>query len=172
MNAPESRIEIPAVAGTPFAGGFQSGRFFVGAVAYLLIVAPKAEGDFDDMPWNKSRKNVAGAISYNDGLADTLAMASAGSELAQRCLDLRIGGYDDWYLMSRQEALMARCELANVDAFKDGGVEAFKREWYWTSTQHESNPDYAWCQGFATGYQYDGRKGFNYRARAVRRLPI
>ncbi len=50
--------------------------------------------------------------------------------------------------------------------------DEFKRAWYWSSQQHESDPDYAWCQTFTSGYQYDNRRDGELRARAVRRLPI
>lgn len=170
-NAPVSLAT--ASPGTPVGGGFLSHRFFIATIAYALIVSPKAEGDFDPMPWNKSRDMVAGACSYNDGLANTRAMAAAGSELGQRCLDLRIGGCDDWYLMSPQEAMLAHHELKAVDAFKEGGIEAFGRDdWYWLSLQHATGPDYAFSAGFVDGHQDCTPKAIEYRARAVRRLVI
>jgi hypothetical protein len=171
MNEP-SPVAIPTIPGTPFGGGFYAGRFFIAANAYALIVAPKTEGDFDPMPWNGSLKHVAGAISYNDGHANTLAMAKANSDLAHRCTSLRIGDFDDWYLMSRQEALLAFHELAGIDAFKEGGPEAFEREWYWTSSQPASYPSYAWVQSVNHGAQYTSHKDDDFRARAVRRLKI
>ena len=60
----------------------------------------------------------------------------------------------------------------SVDAFQEGGAEAFEDGWYWSSTQHAGNDDYAWCQNFSSGYQYDGRKDGQLRARAVRRFPL
>ena len=164
-------IVLPEV-GTPFGGGFLANRFFVGDAAFGLIVSPAAEGDFDHTPWNESLKMVKGALSYNDGRWNTLAMAEAGSKLARRCLDLRIGGYDDWYLLSRQEGLMAFHELRNVAAFQEGGPEAFKEEYYWTSSQSPLNPDYAYVQSFGNGDQYWTRKNHSFRGRAVRRLPL
>lgn len=170
MNA-RAEIQLPEV-GASFGGGCFGGRFFIGALPFALIVAPAAEADFDDMPWNKSLKSVEGALSYNDGLANTLAMAEAGSKLAQRCLDLRIGGFDDWYLLSRQESLMAFHELRNVEDFKEGGAEAFRREWYWTSTQCLDDPVFAYVQGFDGGSQTWYHKYNGCRGRAVRRLPL
>jgi hypothetical protein len=167
-----SPVAIPTIPGTPFGGGFYAGRFFIAANAYALIVAPKAGGDFDPMPWNGSLNRIAGALSYNDGHANTLAMAEANSDLAQRFMSLRIGAFDDWYLMSRQEALLAFHELASIDAFKEGSPEAFEYEWYWTSSQHASHPSYAWVQSFYYGYQFSFHKDTKCRARAVRRLKI
>jgi hypothetical protein len=48
----------------------------------------------------------------------------------------------------------------------------FKPEWYWSNTQHASYSDFAWGQNFGNGLQDSSHKVVNYRARAVRRLPI
>ena len=50
--------------------------------------------------------------------------------------------------------------------------ELFQNTWYWSSTQYAGYEASAWCQNFDNGNQYDGRKGLEFRARAVRRLPI
>lgn len=86
-----------------FAGGFCVGRILITGVAYALIVAPRAEGDRAPIMWHPKCPDVPGAKSYNDGRANTLAMAEAGSKLAQWALDLRIGGFADWYVPSLDE---------------------------------------------------------------------
>ena len=48
----------------------------------------------------------------------------------------------------------------------------FKEEWYWTRELHGDAWAWAWVQGFNYGIQYYGRKNYDYRARAVRRLII
>ncbi len=50
--------------------------------------------------------------------------------------------------------------------------DQFDPEFYWSNTQHASDSDYAWFQYFGYGGQYDVRKSYCYRARAVRRLSI
>lgn len=50
--------------------------------------------------------------------------------------------------------------------------DQFQRDWYWSSQQHESDPDYVWCQYFGYGNQLDDYRYDKLRARAVRRLPI
>ena len=95
--------EITAILGTSMAGGFYAGRVKIGEQVFALIVAPKADGEHADIVWNDSRETVDGALSYNDGLANTHAMAAAGSKLAQWSLDLHIAGHDDWYLPSQDE---------------------------------------------------------------------
>lgn len=139
-----SRIEIPAVAGGEFAGGIFAGRYFVGDKPFALIVAPADDGELAETKWGGS-KSVAGAGSYCDGLANTKAMAEAKSELAKWALGLRIGGFDDWYIPSRLEALIAFGEL--------GDKSVFAPEWYWTSTQYARAAGYAWYQTFYYGRQ-------------------
>ena len=50
--------------------------------------------------------------------------------------------------------------------------DQFKKEWYWSNTQHASDSDCAWCQIFYFGYQSNNRKSTELRARAVRRSVI
>jgi hypothetical protein len=50
--------------------------------------------------------------------------------------------------------------------------DQFQRDYYWSNTTHEANAEWAWCQSFKHGCQYDSYKGNALRARAVRRLPI
>ena len=95
-------ITIPT-PGSPMLGGFFVERFRVGEQVFALIAAPKIEGDHDDIIWIGGNKDVPGAKSYDDGMANTLAMAEAGSKIAKWALDLRIGDYDDWYLPSQDE---------------------------------------------------------------------
>jgi hypothetical protein len=157
---------LPALAGTAFGGGIYVGRFFVGAEAYALIVAPKAEGELEISTWHGSSKNkVAGALDVYDGAANTAAMAEAGSQLASWARDLRLGGCDGWYLPSRGEALLAFA--AGLE-----GDEAFEQDWYWTSTQFAADSGYAWYQYFDYGTQTTWPRGGKFKARAVRRVKI
>ncbi|KVC77209.1 hypothetical protein WI76_17540 [Burkholderia ubonensis] len=50
--------------------------------------------------------------------------------------------------------------------------EQFKKDWYSSGEQHESESGWAWCQGFNDGYQLISRQSYELRARAVRRLAI
>lgn len=102
MNALTS-IAIPTVLGTPFEGGFYMGQYLINAERYALIRAPKALGFHAPIHWGKRGLLFPGADSFVDGLANTRAMAEAGSELAAWALDLSIGGHNDWYLGARDE---------------------------------------------------------------------
>lgn len=103
MNV-RTELALPAL-GAPFEGGFFIGRILVAGAPRALIV-PGTDGDHPPIAWNKSLKPVAGAMSFSDGRANTLAMAEAGSALAEWALSLRIGGRDDWYIPSRDELEM------------------------------------------------------------------
>jgi len=100
MNAPQS-LKLPEF-GAPFEGGFFADVIRQADGLYAIIAAPKADGQLR-LLWNTSYDRVEGALSFIDGLTNTKAMAAAGSELAQRILDLRIAGRDDWYLPALDE---------------------------------------------------------------------
>jgi hypothetical protein len=101
MNA--QTIDLPPTAAAPLEGGFYAGRILIAGILYALIVAPKAEGEHKPGVWSKSEKSVPGALSWNDGVANTAAMAEAGSALAKWAQCLKIGGFSDWYLPSLDE---------------------------------------------------------------------
>jgi hypothetical protein len=50
--------------------------------------------------------------------------------------------------------------------------EQFEERAYWSCEAHESESGWAWCQYFFYGGQTNGRKHYELRARAVRRLII
>ena len=98
-----SHTEILPLIGTALDGGFYAGRIVIDGAPYALIVAPKVEGEQAEVEWIDDYKDVPGAQSWNDGLANTDAMAAAGSKLALWARDLRIAGHADWYLPSQDE---------------------------------------------------------------------
>lgn len=200
-----STAEILPLIGTAMDGGFYAGRVVIDGKPYALIVAPKTEGDRRDVKWIDDYKDVPGAQSWNDGLANTDAMAAAGSALALWARDLRIAGHADWYLPSQDEIETIYRNLkpttaensqwsrsginlsaieptrpytpdspaqTMAEAFQQGGEQAFKPEYYWSSTQHAAHSDVAWFQTFSDGVQGGNNKSAELRARAVRRLPL
>lgn len=160
------------VIGTAMAGGFFGGGIYINNEPRGIIVSPKLEGEFANMRWHKNVKGIEGALSYSDGLANTIAMANAGSPLAEKMLELRIGGFDDWHLMARTPALIIQGELCVLPEFKPGTENGFERDYYWTSTRHAEYSVYAWCQNFGYGLQGSYHHGNELFARAVRTIAL
>lgn len=102
MNAHTDNL-IPTVRGTEYGGGYLIDRIRVGSQLFALIGAPLALGLSPEMEWNKSYARVDGALSFNDGLANTRALADAGSELAKWALAKDIDGLKDWYIPAVDE---------------------------------------------------------------------
>jgi hypothetical protein len=98
-----AKITINTKPGTPVAGGFFARALRIDNRPHAVIVANKEEGEFAAQSWNGDLKRVAGALSFYDGLANTRAMARAGSEIAKRVLKLRIGGVDGWCIGARDQ---------------------------------------------------------------------
>ena len=119
------------------------------------------EQEFNGVKWGERGKEIAHCTSDRDGLANTIAMAEAGSELARDILRMRLNGFDDWALPARHQL-----RLAYLNA-----PESFDKEsWYWSSTQFSAYG--AWLQYFANGGQLTWLKDSEYRARAVRRFSV
>ncbi|USW94223.1 DUF1566 domain-containing protein [Pseudomonas proteolytica] len=90
----------------PMIGEAYGGGFFTGITRdpatgkrYLNITAG-AEHELVGT-WGEYGVKIEGADSFTDSLANTHAMAAAGSELAAKVLALSIGGHNDWAIPAR-----------------------------------------------------------------------
>lgn len=148
-------------------GGHFHGAYLIDGQLWGEVTAPKADGEIFGLPWLPEHVNVPGACHDYDGLANTIAMAEAGSALGKAARALRIGGHDDWYIPARGGQLAQWSNLR----FLLGEAEAFEPRWYWSSTQFGRN--YAYDQGFDYGNTvYSTLSWESGRARAVRRFLI
>ncbi len=129
MHPDSPVLQLPTEAGTPFEGGYFVGRIRVGADVYALIVSPKQAGETEGA-WGDYGKDVPGARSFFDGAANTLAMAEAGSSIAQGVLKLEINGYSDWHIPSRDELELV---YRNLKPTTD-------RNWRWRGDNPSSVP--------------------------------
>ncbi len=181
-------IEITSTTGAVLGGGFVTGRIFVDRKPFLIVTAPKAEAALKGR-WNKNLKPVTGARSFFDGLANTRAMAEAGSEIAKKVLALTIGGHtafkpttdENWVYRNGDNpssdppgypyTATFPAQTA-IEAFRRDGAEAFEAAWHATSTQYGGDADCAWIQDFDDGYQDSGPKGSECYVRPVRRVAI
>lgn len=93
-------VTIPEI-GQPFGGGFFSGitRDPDTGKRYLNITAGAAHELAG--AWGEYGEKIDGAESFTNSRANTEAMATAGSELAQKILALDIGGFTDWAIPAR-----------------------------------------------------------------------
>ncbi len=83
------------------AGGFFGGIVRVHDVLHAVIWAPKAQGE-TKLPWHTDDETeIAGANSFFDSVANTVAMAEAGSPLALWAQGLEINGHCDWAIPAR-----------------------------------------------------------------------
>jgi hypothetical protein len=83
--------------------------------------------------WGEYGASIGAANHRRDGLANTQAMANAGSAIAKAALDA------DAYVASQAEAQLVS---ANLHDLMPSG-------WHWTSTQY--SPHNAWVQNFGDG---------------------
>lgn len=191
----------PPAIGSSLHGGFVAGTLMIKDKPHLLIVAPKDEGEHAPVEYGCYGTLVRGAGSFNDGLANTRALARAGSDIAKWAIGLRIGGFKDW-------AIPARDQLERMyRAFKPTKDENYKRcgdnpsaippaypyadkspkqtalklfkagateafEPSWYWASTQYSADYAWFQNFDHGNQHWNYKCSNIRVRAVRVIPL
>ena len=195
-------VTTPAI-GQAYGGGFVTGitRDPVTGQRFLNITAG-AEHELVGK-WGEYGEKIEGADSFTDSLANTQAMAAAGSELAAKVLALNIEGLTDWAIPARdvQELQYRHFKPTTEEnwagarsgdnpnsepvgllyseedpaqtvhaAFQEGGAEAFRDTWYWSSSQRSAYT--AFSMYFDGGSQYSSDKDDELRVRPVRRFFI
>ena len=100
MKSETQATLVPATVGQPFEGGFYGGKIRIGVAIFAIVWAPKAEGEIKG-PWLDAYTSVPGATSCFDSMANTRAMADAGSPIAKAALAANIGGHTDWCVPAR-----------------------------------------------------------------------
>lgn len=150
-------------------GGHFHGAFLLDGTLWGEVTGPKAECEVAGIVWHPDYKDIKGAGSEWDGLANTIAMAKAGSPLAQAAVDCASGGFNDWYVPARGGQFMQWSNLAGLLA--DKKAEAFLKKAYWNSTQCSRHN--AWYTTFSNGYTLFYSKDWSGAgARFVRRFLI
>jgi hypothetical protein len=82
---------------------------------------------------------------------------------ADICANLSLGGYDDWFLPSKDELNLM---YTNLHTAAGGAVGGFAGWPYWSSSEYYTWS--AWEQNFGNGFQGNMVKDVGYRVRAVR----
>lgn len=190
-------VATPAI-GQAYGGGFVTGitRDPVTGKRYLHITAGAAHELVGK--WGEYGEKIDGADSFTDSLANTKAMAAAGSELAAKVLALSIEGFTDWVIPARDvQELQYRhfkptteenwagarsgdnpnsepvgllyseedpAQTAHA-AFQEGGAEAFRDTWYWSSSQRSATSAFSM-------YFDDGNQGYYGKDDELRVRPV
>jgi hypothetical protein len=92
---------------------------------------------------------------------DIEAGCTTAGTAADICANLSLGGYDDWFLPSKDELNLM---YENLKAQGLGG--GFADALYWSSSEYSAVT--AWSQYFGVFYQWDYPKYSSYRVRAIR----
>jgi hypothetical protein len=114
---------------------------------------------------------VGTVISGADGMAigtgnqntiDIEAGCTTPGTAADICANLTLGGYNDWFLPSKDELNEMYTNLYQQ------GLGGFDNDYYWSSSSTEYISAIAWGQEFGDGFQFSNDKDFNANVRAVR----
>ena len=128
-----------------------------------LVAAPSDQST--GAVWGCDGTNISGAdgSAVGTGAQNTVdieAGCTTAGTAADLCANLSLGGYDDWFLPSKDELNLM---YTNLYLNGHGG---FAADWYWGSTEYDSYG--AWAQNFFSGSQNYGSKDFGTHVRAVR----
>ena len=148
---------------------FEKGDKFGGGVVFYIFPSGQhglIASEFDaniGTEWGCFGTSIPNAQNEGIGFgkANTLAILQSCSTpniAARICENYTLGGYDDWYLPSKDE-------LNELYLSKDL-VGGFSDYYYWSST--ESRTYYVWIQAFLGGTQGTQVKSSQYRVRAIR----
>ena len=146
-----------------------------GIVFYLdgngggLIAAPSDQSS--GAQWGCYGTPISGAdgTAIGTGAQNTIDIESGCSTpgtAADICVNLVLSGYTDWFLPSKDELNLMYQNIGQGNALGLGNVGGFANNYYWSSTEADSN--YAWVQGFGDDYLGTGVKDNFHYVRAIR----
>lgn len=153
-----NQAALPEV-GQPLAGGLYAGRIYFDGAEHAVIDAGR---EFElEAQWRDRdgpRPNIRSAQSYYDGMANTRAMAEAGSAIAVKVLRMVIRGVRGWHIPSIEELQLMRVTLRQLPDWdrcwpaegSGGPSQAFALSTYWSSTQRAAGSAWnltmhPWC---------------------------
>jgi hypothetical protein len=117
----------------------------------------------------KTRDDIGAGKQNTQAIIDLIANGQ-NCRAAMLCENLVSGGYDDWFLPSKNELNLMFVYL------KERGIGGFKEDWYWSSSDGSRNNG-AWTQHFSNGVQNGdggygeaGRKAGEHFVRAIRQF--
>jgi len=104
--------------GAPYEGGFFGGVINIHGMPHAVVWAPKAKGETTGT-WHDGEPCLI-APSCFDSMANTQAMAAAGSAIASWALGLHIEGHADWCIPARDVLELAYRHLKPTTQETDG----------------------------------------------------
>jgi len=136
------------------------------SVLHGLIAAPGDQSTVTGIQWYNGSSITVGdtATALGTGMANTKAIIAAqgtGNYAASLCRNLTLNGYSDWYLPSKNELNKLYLNHAIIGGFSSSN-------YYWSSTESNTDTDNAFAQFFYGGNQFTPNKWGLYYVRAVR----
>jgi hypothetical protein len=119
---------------------------------WRYLEAAPANAEFT-AAWGVDRATINGtstALGYGKRNTETIVKYLQSKEeigkAAEVCVELFAGGYNDWFLPSKDELNMMYTNL------KEKRLGGFGNGYYWSSSETDTN--YAWIQDFSNGDQW------------------
>ncbi|UKM65940.1 DUF1566 domain-containing protein [Flavobacteriaceae bacterium GSB9] len=158
MEMDEPNMEIALILGDNYQGGI---IFYLDNTEKHGLIAAKTDQSTLDPWWNGSFIKTE-ATSTADGSTNTNMIIQAqgdnGSYAAKLCRDYSGGGFNDWFLPSKDQL--------NILYEQKTLVGGFSNQIYWTSSEYGVGS--AWVQDFENGEQHSDntsdRAGIHTRA--------
>lgn len=159
-----------AQIGDEIGGGIYAGIDTIDSTDYHIIAGDAASEEYGPQ-WKTSRTTTAGTTSTTDGLANTLAMETAGladHPAAAHCLAYAGGGHNDWHMPAHSQLTLMYNNLTGHAEFADNVSSG---DYTWSST--ERSESYAWVRRLSDGHEPNYGKDYTtQRVRPCRRVPV
>ena len=120
-----------------------------------LISAPTDQSS--GAQWGCYGTNISGANGTaigtgNQNTIDIEAGCTTPETAADKCANLTLNGYSDWFLPSKDELHKMYLNIGQGNTLGLGNIGIFASNPYWSSTEFDAN--HAWQQDFDSGGQY------------------